>query len=62
MAKVKSFTAGYGFSGSINGQWHKFNTEITIELEPDDNISAVKEKAWKTCYHEIEKQIQQLSE
>ena len=45
MAKVKTFTAGYGFSGSINGQWHKFNTEITIEIEPGDNIAEIKEKA-----------------
>ena len=62
MAKVKTFTSGYGFSGSINGQWHKFNTEITIEIEPGDNIAEIKEKAWNTCYQEVEKQIQQLTE
>ena len=61
MAKVTSFTAGYGFSGSINGQWHKFNCEITIEIEGTDNVQQVKEKAWNTCYQEIEKQIQELT-
>lgn len=62
MAKVKEFKAGYGFSGSINGQWHKFSTEITIEIEGTDNIAEVKEKAWNTCYQEIQKQIQALEE
>ena len=58
MAKVKTFTAGYGFSGSINGQWHKFNTEITIEIEPGDNIAEIKEvlskhKELTFDFHEI---------
>ena len=34
----------------------------SIEIEPGDNISEIKEKAWNTCYQEVEKQIQQLAE
>lgn len=57
MAKVKSFKAEFGMSAEIKDVWYKFYSGIELEIEPDDDVSEVKEKAWNTVTHEVEKQI-----
>lgn len=60
MAKVKSFKAEFGSSIEIRGTWYKFNSAIELELEPGDDTEQVKEKAWNTVVHEVEKQVREV--
>lgn len=60
MAKVKSFTAEFGTSVEIKGTWYKFNSGIELDIEPNDELESVKERAWNTVIHEVEKQIADL--
>lgn len=57
MARVKSFKAAYGTSAEVEGVWHKFHSEIEIELTEGDNVGDIKEKAWNTVKYEVENQI-----
>ena len=62
MAKVKEFEASYGLSIELpkaNGQaqWHKFGATIKLEIEENDILSDVKEKAWNTVISEVENQF-----
>ena len=61
MAKVKSFTAEFGTSMEIKGMWYKFNSGIELEIEPNDDVADVKEKAWNTVINEIEKQVLEVT-
>lgn len=61
MAKVKSFKAEFGTSMEIKGMWYKFNSGIELEIEPDDDVADVKEKAWNTVINEIEKQVLEVT-
>lgn len=60
MAKVKSFKAEFGASAEIKGIWYKFYAGIELEIEPGDNTEEVKQKAWNTVIHEVEKQMAEL--
>lgn len=62
MAKVKSFKASYGISAEMQGIWHKFESGIEIEVEPEDNLDDVKRKAWNTVKHEVEKKVLEVAE
>ena len=60
MAKLKTFTVGYGLSIQVKEIWHKFSCEVGVELEKTDDIIEVKEKAWNTAFNEVEKQFQNV--
>ena len=62
MAKVKSFKAGRGVTIEKNGVYHKFNCEIEIEIEENDNTQEIKNRAWNTVDTELEKQISNVLE
>lgn len=62
MAKVKSFKAEFGTSVEIRGTWYKFNSGIELEVEPNDDVAEVKERAWNTVIHEVDKQIRELTQ
>lgn len=61
MAKIISFRAEYGTSVEIKGIWHKLYAAIEVAPESDDEpMDQVKEKAWNTVVHEVEKQIEDI--
>lgn len=62
MAKLTAFRAEYGTSIEIRGTWHKFTCAAEIELEPGDNATEVKAKAWNTVISEVEKHIKEVLE
>lgn len=59
MAKVKEFTAEFGMSVELKGQWYKYGCKLTVEVEPKDNVAEVKQKTWNTAITEVEKQIKE---
>lgn len=60
MAKVISFRAEYGTSVEVKGVWHKLYAAIEVAPEGDEPIAEVKEKAWNTVVHEVEKQVEDI--
>jgi len=44
MAKIKEFKYGRGFSTELDGTWHKFYSEISKELDEEDDFEKVKEE------------------
>lgn len=61
MAKVHSVKVEYGVSAEIKGNWHKLYIGVEVLVDEGDDFGQVKKRAWNTCYSEIEKQIQELS-
>lgn len=61
MAKIKSFRAEFGTSVELNGTWYKFHSAIELDMEPNDDTTEVKEKAWNTVIHEVEKQVREIT-
>lgn len=62
MARMKSFKAEYGASAEIQGIWHKFYAGVEIELSEGDDTAKVKEMAWNTVHHEVEKQVKKVTD
>ena len=60
MARVKQFKAGLGLSIEINGVWHKFNCEVDVEPDENDDMEQVKSRAWDTVSDQIYKQIDEI--
>lgn len=57
MSKVVKFSTEYGLSVQIKDIWHKFGCGIEVEIEPNDDVKEVKERAWNTVIGEVERQM-----
>jgi hypothetical protein len=60
MAKIKEFTAEYSQSLQLKDSWYRVGAKITLEMEPNDDVATMKQRAWNTVEVEVERQFKEI--